>query len=385
MENWLTSIPVELYAVISWFVVFFVTYSTIPRIITLVRVKGLMDDPDHRSSHSEKTPTFGGVSFFLSLVVASLFLEYYDVDSIGMIIVVGLTILFFVGLKDDLVEIRPRTKILAQLLVAIFLLTNEGLQLNSLGGFFWINELPPWLILAFGCFIILSIVNSYNLIDGINGSASMVGIAVFSFFSYIFYQASAYYYFLLAFVSIAFLLAFLRYNLSKRHRIFMGDTGSMIVGFVIGVLTLKYMALDASTLNFVQITPINKLALIVAILFIPFTDTIRVFLIRTVRHGRPFSPDRSHVHHVMIDYMHLSHTKASILLATINVFVFIVVYLCNVYFCTEVVYAILALLMITFVGVLFYFNRSYYVRKQKNKIRKEIKNILDAPKDTKEK
>lgn len=384
MENWLTSIPVELYAVISWLVVFFVTYSTIPRIITVVRIKGLMDDPDHRSSHSKKTPTFGGVSFFLSLVVASLFLEYYDVDSVGMIIFAGLTVLFFVGLKDDLVEIRPRTKILAQLLVAVFLLINEGLQISSFGGFFWINELPHWLMLTFGCFIILSIVNSYNLIDGINGSASMVGIAVFSFFSYIFYQASAYYYFLLAFVSIAFLLAFLRYNLSNRYRIFMGDTGSMIVGFVIGVLTLKYMALNVSTLNLVQIAPINKLAIIIAILFIPFTDTARVFIIRTVRHGRPFSPDRSHVHHVMIDYMHLSHAKASVLLAMINVFVFIVVYLCNIYFNTEMVYAILVLLMITFVGVLFYFNRSYYARKQKNKIRKATKNILDSPKNTRE-
>lgn len=366
---------VNLVAVIVFILSFLITFFVLPRIITVVRRKGLMDEPDGRSSHKVKTPTFGGVAFFLSLMISFLAIDSFDVDSIGVNIAVGLTVLFFVGFKDDLVEISPKTKILAQLFASFGLLLKENIIPSSFNGFLGIEQFPFWLASILVCFIILSIVNSYNLIDGINGSASMVGIAIFSFFACLFYQANQYYYFLLAVVSIAFLLAFLRYNLSAKLRIFMGDTGSMVVGFVIAVLTLKYMALSEVDLEKAKVIPVNKLAIIVAILFIPFVDTVRVSLVRFFKHGKPFSPDRSHVHHVMIDYMHLSHAKASMLLASINFIVFLVVYFCNFNFNAVVTYISLFVLVFLFVAMLFYFNRSYYTRKSKYKIRKTMEKL----------
>lgn len=360
---------------IVFLVSFVVTYISIPLIISTSKRKKLFANPNLRNLHNEQTPTFGGIAFFLSFIITSLILDEFDKDAIGINIAVGLTVLFFIGFKDDLVEVSPKTKILAQLFATFCLILKEGIHLYSLNGFLGIEQLPFWATVIIICFIILSIVNSYNLIDGINGSASMVGIAVFSFFAYLFYKANEYYYFLLAVVSIAFLLAFLRYNLSAKLRIFMGDTGSMIVGYIIAVLTLKYMALPELSLEKARVIPINKLAIIVAILFIPFVDTVRVSLVRFIRHGRPFSPDRSHVHHVMIDYMNLSHAKASILLAGINFLVFAVVYFCNCFFSPLVTYIFLFVLILLFVVMLFYFNRSYYARKSKYKIRKTIRKM----------
>lgn len=369
---------IELGAVMVFIISFAVTFIVLPRIIAVVKKKGLMDEPDRRSSHKIKTPTFGGIAFFLSLIITSLILDKFDTDSIGINVVVGLTALFIIGFKDDLVEVSPKVKISAQLFATFCLILKEGVHLYSFNGFLGIEQFPFWVAVIIVCFIVLSIVNSYNLIDGINGSASMVGIAVFSFFGYIFYQVNEYYYFLLAVVSIAFLLAFLRYNLSAKYRIFMGDTGSMVVGFTIAILTLKYMALPELSLEKARIIPVNKLALIVAILFIPFVDTVRVALVRFIRHGRPFSPDRSHVHHVMIDYMNLSHAKASILLAGINFLVFAVVYFCNCFFSSLVTYGFLLALILLFVVMLFYFNRSYYARKNKYKIRKTMRKMGGA-------
>ncbi len=378
MKEWITLLPIEFEVLLVFLLSFGITYLVIPRIITIVKIKNLMDDPNDRSSHKEKTPTFGGIAFFLSLIVSLFFINMYLFNLIGLNIAVGLTILFFTGLKDDLVEISAKVKILAQIF-AFFCVIAVNLELFpvSFEGILGIYKLPPLVSLLFGCFVMLSIVNSYNLIDGINGSASMVGSVVFLIFSYVFFKSGLIYYSLLSLISFSFLVAFLRYNLSSKHRIFMGDTGSMIVGFVMGLLTLKYLSIDAEKLINLNINPINKLALIIAILFIPFVDTLRVFIIRTVKHGKPFSPDRSHVHHVMIDYMHLSHAKASMLLAFINIMVFIIVYTCNFYFSSVIVYGILFFMIISFAVALFYFNRSYNALKYKHKIRSSFRKKSD--------
>ncbi|WP_050784930.1 glycosyltransferase family 4 protein [Capnocytophaga sp. oral taxon 338] len=365
------------FELLSFFVVlqsFIVSYLVIPRIIAIVKIKNLMDNPNRRSSHKEKTPTMGGVAFFASLLSSFYFLQEYDTYKLGLSLVIGLLILFYIGVKDDLIGVAPRTKIIGQILAFMFVIDSQELSIMSLDGFLGVYELPLWISYFLGVFIIIAIVNAYNLIDGINGSASMLGIMIFSIFSFIFYQTKDYYFVLLSLSCIGCLLAFLRYNISKTKNIFMGDTGSLLIGLIIGICTLRFLNLSVENLALANIKYYNKYVLIFIILFIPFVDTMRVFLIRIFKHRSPFFADRNHIHHIMIDYMKLSHIQASLVLTLFNFIVFILFYIANLYLSTIVLFILFILFIIGTVLLVFYYNRSFSVRRNKQKIQK----ILDS-------
>lgn len=376
MQYMYSNLSFELLSLLIVFQSFIVSYLVIPRIISIVRTKNLMDKPNQRSSHKEKTPTMGGVAFFASLLSSLYFLQVYDSHRLGLSLVIGLLILFYVGVKDDLVGVSPRTKIIGQMLSFIFVMDSNELSITSLNGFLGFYELPLWISYFFGIFIIISIVNAYNLIDGINGSASMVGIMIFSIFSYIFYQTEDYYFVLLSISSIGCLTAFLRYNISKKNSIFMGDTGSLLIGFVIGVCTLRFLNLPIERLSMANINYYNKFVLVFIILYIPFVDTMRVFLIRILKHRSPFFADRNHIHHIMIDYIKLSHIQASLLLALFNLLVFVFFYIANLFFSTITLFIVLFLFIIGTTLILFYYNRSFSVRRNKQKIQRILDNTL---------
>jgi len=362
-------------AVFVFLLSFSVAYFALPSVIYVVKQKNLMDSPNERSSHKEKTPTLGGISFFVSIVFTLMVFRPFDIDQVGINILSGVGVLFFVGLKDDLVGVKPSTKIIGQIIATLMLFFSTDLKITTLDGFLNITDIPYWTSVFISCAIVMAIVNSYNLIDGINGSASMVGMVIFSGFSYVFYDAEMYYYFLLSILCIGFLLAFLRYNLSNKKRVFMGDTGSMIVGFILAVLAIKFFALDTTSLESAIINPVNKVWVLLSIIFIPFFDTTRVFTTRIIRHGKPFKADRSHIHHVFIDYLKLSHTKASILLASINLSVFIVILCLNTYLSSLWLGVLLTSIFIILSALLFYVNRSYHSLKSKQKVRHFINGI----------
>ena len=362
-------------AVFVFLLSFSVAYFALPSVIYVVKQKNLMDSPNERSSHKEKTPTLGGISFFVSIVFTLMVFRPFDIDQVGINILSGVGVLFFVGLKDDLVGVKPSTKIIGQIIATLMLFFSTDLKITTLDGFLNITDIPYWTSVFISCAIVMAIVNSYNLIDGINGSASMVGMVIFSGFAYVFYDAEMYYYFLLSILCIGFLLAFLRYNLSNKKRVFMGDTGSMIVGFILAVLAIKFFALDTSSLESAVINPANKVWVLLSIIFIPFFDTTRVFTTRIIRHGKPFKADRSHIHHVFIDYLKLSHAKASILLASINLSVFIVILCLNTYLSSLWLGVLLTSIFIILSAMLFYVNRSYHSLKSKQKVRHFINGI----------
>ena len=362
-------------AVFVFLLSFSVAYFALPSIIYVVKRKNLMDKPNERSSHKERTPTLGGISFFVSIVFTLMVFRPFDIDQVGINILSGVGVLFFVGLKDDLVGVKPSTKIIGQIIATLMLFFSTDLKITTLDGFLNITDIPYWTSVFISCAIVMAIVNSYNLIDGINGSASMVGMVIFSAFAYVFYDAEMYYYFLLSILCIGFLLAFLRYNLSNKNRVFMGDTGSMIVGFVLAILAIKFFALDTTSLESAIINPTNKVWVLLSIIFIPFFDTTRVFTTRIIRHGKPFKADRSHIHHVFIDYLKLSHAKASILLASINLSVFIVILCLNTYLSSLWLGVLLTSIFIILSALLFYVNRSYHSLKSKQKVRHFINGI----------
>ncbi|MEL4307331.1 MraY family glycosyltransferase [Joostella sp. CR20] len=302
---------------------FLLTYLTIPKIIGVVQYKKLMDNPNERSSHKQVTPTLGGISFFYCLIFVIFFLRDRDLHNEAIYLIPGLTVLFIVGLKDDLVVLSPLTKLIAQILAVSFILSSDSFIIYSLNGFLNINEIPYFLYLLIGGFLMITIINAYNLIDGIDGLAAMVGIVILMLYTTIFYMSNEYFYALLCIALNACLMAFLGYNLSSTKKIFMGDTGSLIVGFMIAMFTLKFLALKPTAYKELPFLLENAPLVAIGILIVPLFDTARVFTLRIVNKRGPFSPDRNHTHHILVDYLNLTHQQASFIIASFN-FIFVV-------------------------------------------------------------
>jgi UDP-N-acetylmuramyl pentapeptide phosphotransferase/UDP-N-acetylglucosamine-1-phosphate transferase len=199
--------------------------------------------------------------------------------------------------------------------------------------------------------MMLTIINAYNLIDGIDGLASTVAIIIFSIYAMIFFATDLHFYFLLCLSLIGILLAYLYYNFSSTKKIFMGDTGSLIIGFCIGVCTLKFLAMDAALFSHFSFQPENKLIVIAAILWVPLFDMFRVIGVRLLNKKSPFYPDRNHMHHILID-TGLSHFKATMLLGFLNyLLVIVIIWLSSL--CNSVI--MMAVLMGLFVSGLLIF------------------------------
>jgi len=293
---------------------FILTYLIIPKIIWVVREKKLIDHPEDRSSHSVSTPTMAGVAFFLTLMICQYFLHFWDSEDIGTNLVAGISVIFAIALKDDLVLATPRAKLIGEIVAVSFILVHPSFSLTSLSGFMGLESIPFGLNYLFSVLVILTIINAFNLIDGVDGLAASIGVIIFLIYALIFYYLKLHFYTLLCVSLIGILIAFLRYNLSHHQKIFMGDTGSLIMGFCIGFLSLKFLNVDSESLNQLSFLAENKLIIIAAILFVPLFDMFRVMGIRILNKKSPFFPDRNHIHHILLD-KGFSHYKVTIVLS----------------------------------------------------------------------
>ena len=370
---------------------YILTFLTIPKIIGLVEYKKLMDEPNKRSSHIKRTPTLGGVAFFYTLIFALFFLRVWCDHDEAIYLIPGLTILFIIGLKDDLVVLSPYTKLIAQVIAITFIISNESFIIHSLNGFLGIDDIPVYIYYAIAGFIMLTIINAYNLIDGIDGLAAIVGIVILIIYATIFYMTKEYFFLLISLTLNGCLIAFLKFNLSSSstEKIFMGDTGSLIVGFIISILTLKFLALSPEKYDSLPFLIENIPLIAISILIVPLFDTARVFTIRLANKKSPFSADRNHTHHILIDYFKISHQKASFIIGGFNlVFVYLIIILgsasYNFWLVTILVVTVIAL------GYFFYrFDYSFANIKRKIRFRRKVdivkekgKKIIKPPKDS---
>lgn len=296
------------------------TVYLVPKVISIVKYKHLMDNPNERSSHVKATPSLGGVAFYIVFVISLYFNDKYDLYNISMSILPGLTILFFLGLKDDLVVLAPSTKLAGQIAACLFILFHYKFEVESFHGFFGIYHMNPILGGFIGLVMMLTIINAFNLIDGIDGLAASIGIVAFASFAVLYFFIDRNFLALSALTMCGILGGFLLFNLSRKEkrRIFMGDTGSMIIGFLVAVMSLRLMAIEANSLDAL---PFNKMSLpvvIFSILSIPLFDTIRVFTIRILARKSPFSADRNHLHHILLDAFGMSHRRTCFVIATFS-------------------------------------------------------------------
>lgn len=364
------STPIILISLFAFSIV--CTLLVMPRIIGVVTYKRLMDDPNERSSHAVQTPSLGGIAFFIVFGLSILFLQYLDTDQVSVSILVSLIILFVIGLKDDLVVLSPITKIISEIFVVGIILSNAQFEFTQLHGFLGVEQIPIEVSLFLSGFVMIAIINAYNLIDGIDGLAGIIGIISFSVFGLLFYLLELYYYAGVALVGVGTLCGFLRFNLSHRQKIFMGDTGSLVIGFLISVLAVRLFSVEPILLKKLPFQLENLPILVLAILIVPFFDTARVFTIRLLKRKTPFAPDRNHIHHLMIDYLKLSHKKASIVLGVFNLlFILVFVFLCA-NFDNLITLGALVLMILALVYFFFRINFSYKNLRRRIRLRKRF-------------
>lgn len=360
-----------LYFVFLFFGSFLLTYFIVPRISGVMEYKKILDDPNDRSSHKKAVPNLGGISFYIVLMLSFFFVDKQDQYNTIITILPGLTVLFVLGLKDDLVALSPKTKLGGQFMAASFLVTQPQFKIYNFHGFLGINEIPEVFAILISLFLILAIINAFNLIDGIDGLASIVALIIFGSFAASFFYVGNTFLGSICFVMWGSLIAFLRYNLSSDKKIFMGDTGSMILGFVISLMSLRFIDLmNYDNSEFIT-RKYNVPYILLAILIVPFFDTIRVFVIRLMNKRGPFSPDRNHIHHLLIDFRAMSHVKASIYIGICNFLIIVIFTYFATFFNQWFMFFSASVLCLGAVIYFFLINKNKEALKVKAKMRKK--------------
>ncbi len=285
----------------------------IPRILVISHKKRLYDVPDARKVHTMPVPRLGGLSFF-PVILMSMFLVigfhlyFWDMDVSGLsfnmlyeylFLFVGMTLLYLVGICDDLIGVGYRYKFAVQI-AAAFLLVLSGNWFDSFGGLFGIYSVPVWVGMPFTVFIVVYITNAINLIDGIDGLASGLCCIALSVLSVIFFLRGQYVYALLAICTLGILMPFWCYNVfgnaNRGHKLFMGDAGSLTLGYVI-----SFLIIHMSVTNEVSPTLSNPYMVIaLSTVLVPLLDVVRVVLRRLREHKNPFLPDKNHFHHKLL-------------------------------------------------------------------------------------
>ena len=309
--------------ILSFITAFTLTYFAIPPIIQIAKLKNLCDEPGERRSHSTSVPTLGGIAIFAGVIFSIIMWTPFYLFGDLQYILCAFIIIFLIGAKDDISPVAVSKKIIGQLMAATILVFKSNVKITSLYGIFGISELPEVFSVVLSIFTILVVINSFNLIDGINGLSGSIGTLIAVTFGTWFFLIDRIELSIVAFAMAGAIIAFLKYNFTPA-KIFMGDTGSLLIGLVSSILAIKFIEIH----NEIPAHPFafNAVpAVAIGILIIPLFDTLRVFIMRALKGKSPFSPDRTHIHHLMLD-IGFSHMQATGILVLTNLFFIAVVF-----------------------------------------------------------
>lgn len=325
----------DLFTFLGFFTAFVIVLLSTPALIKVAYLKRLVDEPgDARKVHKRRIPTIGGILIFAGTLFSYYLWYPFDQSNIEYgnwlraindfkYISAAMLLLFFVGVKDDIIGTAPVKKLVGHLLVGFILVIMADIRITSLHGLFGITEeLPYWASIGLSIFTYTVIVNAFNLIDGVDGLAAGIGTVVCIAFGVWFYLADSRPDALLSLSLAGALLGFLVFNFSPA-KIFMGDSGSLTIGLIVSVLSIKLIEFDIDPLDkelVARLGHISRPVFAMAVLAYPLIDTLRIFIYRAVRGVSPFSADRNHIHHRLID-VGLGHRQTVLVLYAYNLIV----------------------------------------------------------------
>lgn len=308
---------------VSAIISFIVTFLAIPVVILIADKKKLYDIPDERKIHTHAIASLGGVGIFVGLMFACLLIVNISANHEFQYFLAALFLMFFIGLKDDLIMISATKKFIAQIVAAAIVIHLGDIRIESFYGILGVEGLEPMIGVPLTYITIILIMNAFNLIDGIDGLAGSLGLMTTLLLGTYFYFAGLAAFSIFSFSLSASLLGFLIFNYHPA-KIFMGDSGSLVLGLAVSILLLKFINVAEAPAAVLPVT--SGVAVGIAIIIIPLIDTLRVFAVRMTRGRSPFSPDRNHVHHLLLD-RGLTHSTVTLICVTANILLIIATYL----------------------------------------------------------
>lgn len=336
-----------------------ISLISIPQIIMVATKKKLYDTPDNeRKIHLRVIPNLGGIGIFFGFITtASLFISPLAFEKWNYIIASSL-LLFLVGIADDLISLSPPKKFLTQFIAAFIVVCLADIRLKSLHGILGVyGDLPYWWSVIFSIVGVIFVTNAYNLIDGIDGLAGSIavlstltlGVTLAGFG----HPGAA----CLSFCLLGGIVGFLKYNISPA-KIFMGDTGSLLIGFIIALLCIMSVNSFDANKPYAAFIHSSAGALVIGLsfLFVPVFDTFRVFTTRLMKGVSPFKADRTHLHHYLLD-MGFTHSKTVTILIIANILIITVSLVTQDYNPNFAIFCILGISLSLF-GVLYFMRKA---------------------------
>lgn len=292
---------------------FVFTWLTIPRVAEVVKKYKIFRKPSKRDLHWRFVPKLTGLSFYVALlIVAFAFVPFVEVQRLILVLGAG-AIVVYVGVRDDIYQLRPIIKLMLQIVAISFFTFGDNLVVRNLHGFLNIHEIPVGVDYFLTFFIGVFMINAFNLCDGIDGLAALLGVVISVCYALIFYVTKDYLLLSFCVILIGCLFAFLRFNIPQKNKVFMGDTGSLFLGFIFYLFTMYFVTSKSVILSFLlpdkSLVPLAALCIFI----VPVIDSGSVFFSRIWHKKSPFKPDNNHIHHLILHYTK-SHVMASLLI-----------------------------------------------------------------------
>jgi UDP-N-acetylmuramyl pentapeptide phosphotransferase/UDP-N-acetylglucosamine-1-phosphate transferase len=314
---------IQLAAAITSFVI---SFLIVPVIIKYSLRKNLVDIPGRRKIHKKVTPSMGGIAIFCGFFISSLI--WVDLHFWWKIkfILVALFVIFFIGVRDDLVPLRAFVKLIGQILAVCLLIFLSDLRLRSLYGLFGVYELPMVISYFLTIFTIIVITNSFNLIDGLDGLAGTIAVIALLCFGTWFFLVEDQIFAIICFTMLGAIFAFLIFNWEPSE-VFMGDTGALVIGMTLAILVIQFINTNYGLPSDAPYKFTASIATAACFIMIPLVDTSRIIILRLWKRQSPFKPDKSHIHHAIMR-LGKTHSQTTLILGTVQIlFVVLAIFL----------------------------------------------------------
>ena len=295
---------------------FSVGFLVTPILVSFLKKFKIGDHPGGRKIHATFIPSMGGISFMIAAIVTLAIWGWQFPLPDSRYIMGAILLMFIVGLRDDLVELKASRKLLGQLLAVLLVVVVADVRIRNFHGFLGLGELNDIVSYVFSGFVLLALTNGFNLIDGLDGLAGTIAIISFGCLGGWFYVQGVESYALISFTFLGGVLAFLAFNWHPA-KLFMGDTGSLTLGFTLGTLIIAFMGINESLPTDAFLKFKSTFAAGVALMMFPLYDMGRVFIRRISQGKKPMSPDKSHVHHFLMR-MGLKHNHVALILGALQ-------------------------------------------------------------------
>lgn len=306
-----------LFPVLAGITAFAGSFSILPFLITFTRNQRIVDAPDKRRIHTKLTPTLGGAAIFLGFTLGCIIWTNASQWMTTLSLLCLLIIPFGVGILDDVIHLRPVAKLISQVFTASIIFFLLNIRLTSTYGLFGDIALNPVTSYLVTLATVIIITNSLNLIDGIDGLAGVLSLISILVFGAWFFFTESYQFSMVCFALGGGILAFLFQNWEP-SKIFMGDTGSLVIGTVLSIVTIQFINENYELAAQNKFRFSSSIGSAIAIIIIPLTDTARIVIIRLSKNLSPFKADKRHIHHALVR-ISLSHRQVVYILALVHV------------------------------------------------------------------